>query len=254
MKIAVITGASSGLGKEFAKQISKKIKGIDELWLIARREDKLLELKDSIKNVNCRVIPLDLTDKNTFTVYEGLLKEHSPKICMLINSAGFGKMGSFEDINIEDQLDMVDLNIKSLLKMTHASMPYLIKNGRVIQIASSAGFMPQPSFNTYAATKAFVVSFSRALNRELKERGIRVTAVCPGPVETEFFDVAGGEVSMSIKKLAMAKADSVVKKALNDSVKGKEISVYGPIMNVFRVMAKILPHRWLLSYVNYYNK
>ncbi|TCT17012.1 hypothetical protein EDC18_101308 [Natranaerovirga pectinivora] len=254
MKIAVITGASSGLGNEFAKQISKKVKGIDELWLIARREDKLMALKESIKNVNCRVIPLDLTDRNTFTVYENLLKEHSPKICMLINSAGFGKMGSFDEIDINDQLEMVDLNIKSLLKMTHASMPYLIKNGRVIQIASSAGFMPQPSFNTYAATKSFVISFSRALNQELKERGIKVTAVCPGPVETEFFDVAGGEVSMSIKKLAMAKADVVVKKALDDSIKGKEISVYGPLMNVFRVMAKVLPHRLILSHIKYYNK
>ncbi|TCK98273.1 hypothetical protein EDC19_0693 [Natranaerovirga hydrolytica] len=253
MKIAVITGASSGLGKEFTKQISKKVKGLDELWIIARREEKLIQLKESIKHIKCRVMPLDLIQKESFVEYERLLEKYSPKICMLINNAGYGKIGSFETIDIDEQLNMIELNNKSIVKITRSSLPYLYNNARIIQVASSAGFMPQPGFSVYAATKAFVISFGRGLNQELKDKNIKITSVCPGPVRTEFFDVAGGDVSMSIKKMAMVEADQVVAKALKDSAKGKEISTYGTLMNAFKIVAKIVPHSLILKQVNYYN-
>jgi hypothetical protein len=253
MKVAVITGASSGLGKEFALQIAQKYKGLDEIWLIARREDRLVELKNSIKNVTCRVIPLDLSAEVSFEIYEQLLEELKPQICLLINCAGFGKIGSFEASDFSDQVGMIDLNIKALVWFTYASLPYLYKKSRIIQVASAASFLPQPNFSVYAATKSFVVSFSRSLHYELKDRNIKVLAVCPGPVKTEFFDVAlnNGEPSQLLKKLSMAKADKVVRKALIDLSKGKEVSCYGLMINIFRVMAKILPHRWILPYLKY---
>ena len=137
---------------------------------------------------------------------------------MLINCAAYGMLGRFDDSNLHSQTGMVDLKCKSLVEMTHLCSPFMKKNSRIIQLTSSAAFVPQEQFAVYAASKSFVLSFSRALKQELKEKEIYVTTVCPGPIETEFFDRAEQHGStLAVKKIAMVDASDVVKHALKDT-------------------------------------
>ena len=247
MKIVIVTGASSGMGREAAIQLADRFSGIGEIWAVARRAKRLEELKEQVP-VPVRVFPLDLSLEADRNVLAQALKEEQPEVRMLVNAAGYGKIGAAGDIPLEEETGMVRLNCEALCAVTHMVLPYMPKNSRVIQLASSAAFMPQPGFAVYAATKAFVLSYSRALNAELKKRGILVTAVCPGPVKTEFFDVAETTGKMPFyKELTMARAENVVRKALRDSMMGKELSIYGLPMNAFFVLTKILPHRLLIQ-------
>ena len=247
MKIVIVTGASSGMGREAAIQLADRFSGIGEIWAVARRAKRLEELKEQVP-VPVRVFPLDLSLEADRNVLAQALKEEQPEVRMLVNAAGYGKIGAAGDIPLEEETGMVRLNCEALCAVTHMVLPYMPKNRRVIQWASSAAVMPQPGFAVYAATKAFVLSYSRALNAELKKRDILVTAVCPGPVKTEFFDVAETTGKMPFyKELTMARAENVVRKALRDSMMGKEVSIYGLPMNAFFVLTKILPHRLLIQ-------
>ena len=146
---------------------------------------------------------------------------------------------------------MVDLNCKALTILTKELIPFMAYNSRIINIASSAAFLPQKNFAIYAATKSYVLSFTRALNQEIKHQGIRCTAVCPGPSDTEFFDIALKN-SKSIpfyKNMLMADAEKIVDKAISDSIMCKEVSVYGVAMNMFRALAKMLPHGIILKFM-----
>ena len=247
MKIALVTGASSGLGKETAIQIADRFSGIDEIWAIARRKNRLVELRQQLP-VPLRIFALDLTDQAALAELESALMEETPDVKILVNAAGYGKIGAVGDVSLVDEMGMVQLNCAALCGVTHLALPYMSPNSRIIQFASSAAFLPQPKFSIYAATKSFVLSYSRALNRELRGRDISVTAVCPGPVKTEFFDLAETTGKMApYKKLTMADPKKVVKLALRDSMMGKEISVYGPLMKAFFLLTKIIPHDLLLS-------
>lgn len=241
--IAVITGASSGIGMEFAFQIDCLFTKFDEIWLIARREERLKEVS-KLLDTKTKIIPMDVANKEHMDSFYELLKEEKPRIRMLINGAGFGLMGSVENIPIEKQLQMIDVNVRALTDMTYACLPYLVKNARVIQLASAAAFLPQKNFAVYAAGKSYVLSFSRALSEELRKKQIYVTAVCPGPVETEFFDHADtyGH-SITLKEKTMVSADRVVKKALCDSMRKKQMSVCSPLMQAFMILTKVFPHK-----------
>lgn len=231
MKIAVVTGASSGFGMEFVKQLNHCYRSLDEIWVIARREERLCCLKDKL-HLPVRVLEGDLLEDSFFQKFEQLLEAEHPDVRMLVNSAGFGKSGTVEQILREDknlQLRMISLNCIALTRMTLICLPYLSKGSRILQIASAAAFCPQAGFSVYAATKSYVLSFSRSLGEELREKGIIVTAVCPGPADTEFFRISG-ELTNPLKKLNIAKPSRVVKKALRDSQKKKDVSVYGITM------------------------
>lgn len=247
MKIAIVTGASSGMGKEAVIQIADRFGGLDEIWAIARREERLRNLKRQLP-VPLRILPLDLTEEDDLNALRKELKGHTPDVKILINSAGYGKIGKVGDLSLTDETGMVRLNCEALCAVTHLVLPYMSDHSRIIQFASSAAFLPQPKFAIYAATKSFVLSYSRALNAELKPRDISVTAVCPGPVKTEFFDIAEttGHVPL-YKKLTMADPKKVVRLALRDSMMGKSVSVYGPLMKAFSLLCKIVPHDILLK-------
>ncbi len=247
MKIAIVTGASSGMGKEAVIQIADRFGGLDEIWAIARREERLRNLKRQLP-VPLRILPLDLTEEDDLNTLRKELKWHTPDVKILINSAGYGKIGKVGDLSLTDESGMVRLNCEALCAVTHLVLPYMSDHSRIIQFASSAAFLPQPKFAIYAATKSFVLSYSRALNAELKPRNISVTAVCPGPVKTEFFDIAEttGHVPL-YKKLTMADPKKVVRLALRDSMMGKSVSVYGPLMKAFSLLCKIVPHDILLK-------
>lgn len=246
MKIAVVTGASSGLGREFARQISARYSKFDEIWLIARRTERLEEVADEIK-LTSRVISLDLSSKDELMALKELLEENAPDIKLLVNCAGYGKSGSFDELDYDEQLGMIDINCRALTAVTKLCLPYISSNSRIIELASAAAFMPQPDFAVYAATKAYVLNFSKAINKELKPKKITVTAVCPGPVDTEFFDIAGKNVKL-LKRMVMAKPENVVEQAIKDAALGNELSIYGRTMKLAHVAGRFLPHRLLMKF------
>lgn len=245
MKIGVVTGASSGMGREMVLQLADEFPQLDEIWVIARRQERLAQLRKL--SVPVRMFPLDLTKAEDLALLEETLKRISPEVKFLVNAAGFGKIGPVGTLSRREETDMVRLNCEALCAMTHMVLPYMPHNSRILMFASAAAFLPQPDFAIYAATKAFVLSYSRALNQELLDRDIAVTAVCPGPVKTEFFDIAEttGQIPL-YKRLVMANPRYVVRKALRDSIMKKEISVYGLTMKLFYLLSKILPHSLLL--------
>lgn len=248
MKIAVVTGASSGMGREFVKQIGHLYRSLDEIWVFARRKERLLSLQTET-SVPLRIFEGDLLKPPVYAAFKQALAQKQPDIRMLVNAAGFGKTGSVEEILKEDkntQLEMIDLNCIALSRMTFFCMPYLSKGSRVLNLASAAAFCPQPLFTVYAATKSYVMSFTRALGEELRPRGILVTAVCPGPVDTEFFEVSG-KIENIWKKIVLAKAPDVVRRALLDSRAGKRVSVYGIAIKGARAASKLIPHYLILK-------
>ena len=254
MNITIITGASSGLGKEFAIQLDEKLQNVDEIWLLARREDRLEELSEQLQH-STRIFPMDVTDASALASIAEELEEKQPCIKMLINCAGYGILGDFATLSLEEQTGMLDVNCIALTKITHMCIPYMKRNSRMIQIASSAAFLPQQGFAVYAATKSYVLSFSRAIGAELRKKGIYVTAVCPGPVNTEFFDIAEKyQERLSVKNMTIVEAKDVVKDAITASVNKRPVAVYGPYMKAVQVLSKVLPHSFILRAMEIVNK
>lgn len=317
MNIIMITGASSGIGMEFALQMDKHFNNIDEFWLVARRRDRLEELAKALRH-RTRIFSMDITKKENLDILERAVvgrevedevtvgREKAGKVgseqetagnddvCqattgnddarqgttgnddvqqettenddfrqetagevslgqkttvrMLINCAGYGMMGSFDRQNADTALGMIRLNCEVLTDLTHRMIPYMKRGSRVIQMASSAAFLPQPYFAVYAASKSYVLSFSRALGEELKDRGIYITSVCPGPVDTPFFDIAESTGStLAVKKYTMVSVDRVVALALKDSYEKRPMSVCSLPMKAFWMISKVMPHDILLK-------
>lgn len=246
-KIAIVTGASSGMGRECVIQLADRFAGLQEIWVIARRADRLFALQKEVP-VPLKVLELDLEQEEAFAELSEKLEWEEPEVKILVNGAGFGKIGSVEELPLGEETGMIDVNVRALIALTRLVLPYMSKNSRILQFASAAAFLPQPRFAIYAATKAFVLSYSRALNMELKPRQIYVTAVCPGPVKTEFFDLAEttGEIPL-YKRLVMADPKKVVKKAIRDNMMGKSVSVYGWLMKACFLLSKLFPHDFILS-------
>ena len=246
MNVIIVTGASSGIGREFVKQIDKHFPHVDEIWLSARRKERLDELSISCSH-KCVVMPLNLTKEEDLLSFHQKIEKSKPNIRLLVNSAGFGIMGSFCDLSLEEQSDMITLNCNALTKITYFCIPYMQKNSNIIQLASSAAFFPQPNFAIYAATKSYVLSFSKALQEELRKRKIYITNVCPGPVDTEFFDRAekNGK-TLALKKYFYVSAKDVVTKSLTDAKNKKTISVYGLPIQMLYIVTKLIPHSLIL--------
>lgn len=242
MNIAVITGASSGLGKEYAKAIYNTRLQLDEIWVIARREDRLIELQGELGS---SVVPVafDITDQSAVEKYIDLLKQKNATVKLLINNAGFGKLGNFDKLSLAENAAMVRLNCEALTAITAATLPFMNKNSEIINTCSIAAFAPNTRMATYSSTKAYVMSLSRALRVELKSRKINVLAVCPGPMDTEFLAVANipKGASKTFDTLPRDKTAVVVRKSLKASAKGKAVYTCHPFFKFYRVIAKLLP-------------
>ena len=238
MKIAVITGASSGMGREFVYALDRD-EEFDELWVIARREQRLLELKEKCR-AKIRPIVLDLQQRESFALYRELLEQEKPEIAVLVNAAGFGLFGAFMDMDMDRQLDIIDLNSRALTAMCYMSVPYMAKGSRIYNMGSMSSWQPVPYINVYGASKAYVLNFSRALGVELKDRGIKVMAVCPGWITTEFFDHAIHDDTISYFNRYYP-PEQVIEKALKDMKKGKNASVLGFPERVQVLLVKLLP-------------
>ncbi len=248
MKIAIITGASSGLGVEFAKEIDKMRREIDEIWLIARREKKLKELA-KLLNKSSKIIPIDITDENSLSEYKKLLEETNPNVKLLINNAGFGKLGDFTDISTGDNTGMVRLNCEALTAITSITLPFMSRNSEIINSCSIASFAPNTRMAVYSSTKAYVMSFSRALRSELKPKKINVLAVCPGPMDTEFLGLAGISkgTSFTFDTLPRVNPNTMAKKSLIASNKKKAVYTNRFFYKLYRILAKILPHSLVMK-------
>ena len=246
-KIAVITGASSDMGRRFAETVQQWGQS-DEVWAIARRADRLEELSASVA-FPVRAVALDLTDRGSFAQYAALLETEKPEVALLINASGYGKFCAAMDAPLETNLNMVDLNCQALMAMCQMTVPYMPQGGRIINIASVAADQPIPYINVYAATKAFVLRYSRALNRELKGRGVGVTAVCPFWTKTEFFDRAvSSDTPPVVKKyVAMYEPDQIVTRAWRDAKRGRDVSRYGFIARAQSMLANLLPHALVMD-------
>ena len=247
MRVGIITGASSGMGKEFVRLAIEGPEKYDEIWVIARREDRLRQWPKRYPDQAFRILALDLSNKEDVNLLKDELDKTKPEIGLFVHCAGFGIMGRIDEIEREKQTGMVDINCKSVADITSLLLPFMGIGSRMIYLASAAAFLPQPEFAVYAASKAFVLSYVRALRAEVRKSGITVTAVCPGAVKTEFFDRAEEKKKLpAYKKLVMADPGKVVKKAWKDSLAGKEVSVYGVPMKLFRIAVKMVPHSLIM--------
>lgn len=245
MRIAVITGASSGMGREFVKRLNGEQK-FDQIWVIARRLDRLEEIKAELGD-HIRPISLDLQNEAGWNEYRRLLEEEKPDVAALVNASGYGKFAAFLDIPLDEQLGMIDLNAKSLTAMTYITLPYMKRGGQIYQIDSLSSFQPVPYIGVYGATKAYVLSFTRAVNAEIKKSGIKMMAVCPGWVKTEFFDRAVSDESVITYYNRFFTAEQVVSRALRDMKKGKDVSVCGFDIRAQVLLTKLLPHRIVMK-------
>lgn len=244
MKIAVVTGASSGMGREFVYALDREYE-LDEIWVIARRKDKLEELQSEC-NTTVRPLELDLLKRESFHTYQALLEELQPEIHFLVNAAGFGLFGSFTQMDLAKQLDIIELNADALTAMSHISIPFMPKGSHMIQLASNSSWQPVPYINVYGASKAYVINFSRALNMELKSLGIHVMAVAPGWIQTEFFDHAVKDNTIQYYDRFYT-AKQVIDRAMKDLKKHKTVSILGFPVRMQVRMVKLLPVQWIMN-------
>ena len=205
-------------------------------------------LKKEVK-VKIRPISLDLKNSESFEIYKELLKNENPEIALLANIAGYGKFGKYDQISLEDCMGMIDLNCKALVAMTQLTLPYMKRGSKILQLDSLSAFQPVPYLNVYGSTKSFVLSYSRALNRELKTKGIRVMSVNPGWVKTEFFDHAKQSSDDAVTYLnVMYDAKDVMKTAIRDLYHTKkDVSIHGFQIKVQVLLVKLFPHKIVMN-------
>ena len=248
-KTAVITGASSGLGREYVKQVIKSHPEITDFWLIARRYDKMKELAYEFQGKKFNILALDLSNPESFAEYKKQLEEYKPDIKLLINNSGYGKLGFFNELGVDEQTGMIDVNIRALTAVTRLSLEYMHSGSVILNVCSIAAFIPNPRMAVYCSTKAFVFSFSKALREELKAKNINVLAACPGPMDTEFLSVAN--IPQGASKLfdfcPRVNPSVMAEKSLKYAFNGKAVYTNKFIYKLYRVICKLLPHNWLMK-------
>lgn len=244
MKIAVITGASAGIGREFVYAVDRQGQ-YDEIWVIARRAERLEELKSACKN-KIRPVPLDLSDSGSIESFAALLKAEQPEIALLVNAAGCGVFGPFEEKELDKLLGSAQLNALSLTAMCHVSLPYMRSGSAIVNMGSNSAWQPVPYQAVYGASKSYVLSFSRAIGRELRSRGIHVMCVCPGWIKTEFQKVAHHDDYIHYVDKWYG-PDEVAAQAMKDLKKKKSVSILGhPVRRQVRLV-KFLPTKLVMD-------
>ncbi|MDO5044144.1 MAG: SDR family NAD(P)-dependent oxidoreductase [Coriobacteriia bacterium] len=241
--IAIVTGASSGIGKEFVRQLDGQYYGLlDEIWVVARSYEKL-EALENMTYSKLRIFPVDLINEEELSDFVSALEHENPQVKFLINAAGWGSFEDFKEDSLDRNMSMVDLNVRALVEMTYQVLPYMYKNSHIINMGSVAAFMPLAGASIYAASKSFVLTFSRALHHELKDVGISVTTVCPPGVHTNFFKRAGNKsgVYNTIARLGIIEPFDVVNLALEDARMQKDISLPSFAAKFLYVASRLTP-------------
>jgi len=238
MNIAIISGASRGIGRAIAMELDKE--GLDELWFICRSYEDNGDFRTPVKHLSC-----DLSSPLFTQAITNELNKGEYKIRYLVCSAGVGYMGKLDELSENEIENTVSLNCLALSLLTKICIPYIAKGGKILEIASGAGFLPQPSFSAYAASKSYVISLSRALRNELKPRKIGVTAVCPGPVDTDFFKELNPP---DYKKKYAIPAIKVAKKSIKCAKKNKAICSPSLSIKLVHLASKLLPTSLILKF------
>lgn len=249
MRTAIITGASSGMGRELVRQAVRQFPDIRCFWLIARRGGRLRELAAELEGRECLCMSLDLCDEGSFQVLAEKLRDDEPEIELLVNNAGCGYLGSVGEGPLQRQTRMTKLNVTATTAVTALCQPYLVRGGRVVNISSVASFCPNPRMATYSASKAYVSAFSRALGEELRRQGVSVTAVCPGPMDTEFLDV--GRIkgrSAAFRLLPYCDPERTARRALECARKGKAVYTPRLFYKFYRLAAKVTPQALMVKF------
>ncbi len=247
MKVAVITGASAGLGREFLKALPDAFPEIEEYWLVSRSKEKLLDAARLVPK-QCRVFPLDLTKDESYAKLSRYLSEFTPDISLLINNSGCGFLGDVGEGDLARQIQMVDLNLKGLTAVTHLVIPYMSEGGHIINISSIASFCPNARMTVYSASKSYVTAFTFGIGEELKSKGITATAVCPGPMDTDFI-VAGGIKghSKTFDVLPYCDPAKVAKGALAAASRGRSVYTPTAFYKFYRVVSKLAPTKLMMK-------
>lgn len=246
-KTALITGASSGIGEAFARELAKR--GMN-LVLTARSEEKLTSIAYELTTtygVKTHIIAGDLSEKQTPAELYQYVRKNNLIVDLLINNAGFGKWGNFLDESTAVYEDMLEVNINAVVKLTHLFLPQMVRSGSggVINVASTGAFQPCPYIATYAASKAFVLSFSEALYGEFYRKGITVTALCPGNTATGFQDVAGADTS----NMYIESAEKVAREGIEALIAGKNYKINGTINYLQSFIPKLMPRKNVITIV-----
>lgn len=243
MRTAVITGASSGLGAELVAAAAREFPEIECFWLISRDTEKLAETAKTLsKNKKTEIISLDLSQNESYEFYCERLKAEKPDVALLVNAAGLGYLGDVAESTWQKQVQMCDVNVKGLTAVTAITLPYMERGGKVINISSIASFCPNSRMTVYSSTKAFVSSFSAGLNDELRKLGIRVTNVCPGPMNTAF--LARGNIkgnSKTFETLPYCDVRKTAEGAVKAAAKGRRYYTPRVFFKFYRFLAKIIP-------------
>ena len=244
--IAIVTGASGGLGREFVKLLSKE-KKLSEIWVVARNAQKLQQLAEEF-GTKIRPIAKDLSDNVQRKELSAMIAEERAAIQYLINNAGYSKFCSYDDLSVEESINMINLNISAVVALGLYCIPYMKPGSHIINIASQASFQPLPYQNIYSSTKAFVRNYTRALNVELKDRRITATAVCPGWIDTGLYErgLIGAKKAAS-NFAGMVQPDVVAARAMRDARRGKDISVYGAHVKGAHFASKLLPQKVMMK-------
>ena len=238
MKIAVVTGASSGIGREFVYAVDKKY-SFDEIWVIARRAERLEELKGKCRNT-IRPVALDLAADADLKAYAELLEKEKPEIALLVNAAGCGVFGPFEEKDLDALLHSARLNALSLTAMCHLSLPCMKSGSAIINMGSNSSWQPVPYQAVYGASKSYVLSLSRAIGRELRPRGVHVMCVCPGWIKTEFQQHAKHDEYIRYVDRWYG-PEEVAAQAMEDLEKKKTVSILGAPVRRQVALVKHLP-------------
>ena len=239
--IAIITGATGGIGKEFVDELSKE--ALDEIWIIGRNSERLIEIKEQYGE---KIIPIsaDLTNEQDLLSIQALLTD-KVWVAYLVNNAGIAQMMSSKDLETDVINQTIRLNCNVPVILTNYCIPYMKRGSKIINVSSASAFQPVPFINLYAATKAFEHSYSRALNMELKSMGITVTAASPSWVDTKMLtkEVNGKRV----KFYGMVSPEAVAKKAIKDAKKGKDVSICSIFVKCQHLNVKLLPHKLVMK-------
>ena len=250
MTVAIITGASSGIGAEFAKGYAGRV---DELWLVARRKERMIELGESL-GVSYKVISADLSKREGIEILRAALESEKPDVRYLVNAAGFGDYGAFDEIDESRVEMMIDLNVKATVLITHMVIPYMSPGGRIIEMGSGSCFTPLPYFNIYSSGKVFVLHYTKSLNFEIKKYGLRATCFCPGWVDTDFLPKSVAKKGVTKPKAdamkPLLRCDDVVRRCIKASDKGRAMYVTNWYTKLQHLLFKIVPdpiltHMWL---------
>ena len=249
MKTAIVTGASTGLGREFVRQLADVFPEVECYWLIARRVDRLEELASSLPDKQVECLSMDLCDTMSFMALQEKLSAQQPEVVLLVNNAGCGYLGNIGEVDTASQTRMIDLNLRALTAVTNITVPFMAPGGCILNVSSIASFCPNPRMTVYSSTKAYVSSFTVGLAEELKPKGITVTAVCPGPMKTEFLDV--GNITGNSKMFATLPYCDQVRVAggaLRAARAGRTIYTPKLFYKFYRVLAKITPVKLMVKF------